>query len=680
MAVTTRAPKATRQSSYQGKPQRPQTSNHLTDPARLKHIYNTLTKAIAAAPQGEFQSWEDVKGYVEEFSRATGKAPIAMELCDRDGDVRGFRFYLEQYPAERTSGSYLIKNLKAAGADLPVDDNYFTPSSLAAVLGLESEQAPLDLDADEFILNDGDETDATGDVNLDDDLTNQPTQTRTNQPIAQASSETLGLIDEAIADDDLTSPSSKKAAQRSASKPRQSSRLTERQEEPIEASMLEAANRATQGLANAGGSTVDGLNIAGGTGQLATSTVAVAIALAKALDDPDQRRQARLKRLANLAMQQAKRLDDLSERTEVLSLPAEVSEPTTDNTSPTVTEPFIEATNTLTNKTNQLSQKLDPTLNSLEPLELNRQADVDEQITQIENYLKQLSKRMDRLEEAMNRLEEQFAQFQSPLQKTESEVFESEDSVNLSQPNTDVLNVVDTLVDEQPQVLTHNEPELDDNQSRYAASLWGYAQTLQSSGEDSEIPLSDTKTLWVDAQGNSTRLLVADANLNDIWFEAEQSDSGHWQVRYNDLSEDDRQAILNLPQTPAHYAQIAAAQGMVEAFQQQVTFGDRPVSFAWADGDGNPKYEFEVTEPRSDGSRLLTGYGVGSNNQVLNATLAANKPPQIQQCEISRDEMESLLRDLAPEPEQISQDKQSEQPTQRSQKQRQLKRPRLPEL
>ena len=678
MAVTTRAPKATRQSSYQGKPQRSQTSNHLTDPARLKHIYNTLTKAIAAAPQGEFQSWEDVKGYVEEFSRATGKAPIAMELCDRDGDVRGFRFYLEQYPAERTSGSYLIKNLKAAGADLPVDDHYFTPSSLAAVLGLESEQALLDLDADEFALDDSDATDATGDVNLDDDLTVQSPQTRIAQPVAQASGERLGLIDEAIADDDLTSPSPKKAAQRSVSKPRQSSGLIGRQEEPIEASMLEAANRATQGLANGGGSTVDGLNIAGGTGQLATSTIAVAIALAKALDDPDQRRQARLKKLANLAMQQAKRLDDLSERTEVLSLPAEVSEPTTDDISPTVTEPFIEATNTLTNKTNQLSQKLDPTLNSLEPLELNRQADVDEQITQIENYLKQLSKRLDRLEEAMTRLEEQFAQLQSPLQETESEVFEPGNSVNLSQPSTDVLNAVDTLVDEQPQVLTLNEPELDDNQSRYAASLWGYAQTLQSSGEDSEIPLSDTKTLWVDAQSNSTHLLVADTNLNDIWFEAERLDSGRWQTHYNELSEDDRQAILNLPQTSARYAQIAAAQGVVEAFQQQVTFGDRPVSFAWADGDGKPKYEFEVTETRSDGSRLLTGYGVGSNNQVLTATLAANKPPQIQQCEISRDEMESLLQDLAPEP--ATQDKQSEQPTQRSQKQRQLKRPRLPEL
>lgn len=490
----------------------------------------------------------------------------------------------------------------------------------------------------------------------------------------------MGLIDEAIADDDLTSPSPKKAAQGLASKPRQSSRLTGRQEEPIEASMLEAVNRATQGLANGGGSTVDGLNIAGGTGQLATSTIAVAIALAKALDDPDQRRQARLKKLANLAMQQAKRLDDLSERAEVLSLPAEISEPTTDNTSPTVTEPFIEAANTLTNKTNQLSQKLDPALNSLKPLELNRQADVDEQITQIENYLKQLSKRMDLLEEAMTRLEEQFAQLQSPLQKTESEVFESEDSVNLSQPNTDVLNAMDTLVAEQPQVLTPNEQELDDNQSRYAASLWSYAQTLQSSGEDSEIPLSDTKTLWVDAEGNSTRLLVADANLNDIWFEAEQSDSGHWQVHYNELSEDDRQAILNLPQTPAHYAQIAAAQSMVEAFQQQVTFGDHPVSFAWADGDGNPKYEFEVTEPRSDDSRLLTGYEVCSSHQVLAATLTASKPPQIQQCEIARDEMESLLRDLAPDPEQITQDKQSEQPTQRSQKQRQLKRPRLPEL
>lgn len=678
MAVTTRTPKATRQQPYQPKSPRAQTSIHLTDPARLKHIYNTLTKAIAAAPQGELQSWDDVKAYVEAFSQATGKASIAMELCDRDGDVRGFRFYLEQYPAERTSGSYLVKNLKAAGADLPVDDNYFTPSSLAAVLGLESEQTPLALDADELALNDDDATDATGDVNLDDDLIVQPSPKQIVQPMAPASGETLGLIDEAIVDDDISLTPAKEATQKAAPKPRRTSKPPTRQGETIEASMLEAANRATQGLTNGGGSTVDGLNVAGGTGQLATSTIAMAIALAKALDDPDQRRQAKLKQLADLAMQQAERLDDLSERAEALALPPEAPEPLPDAASPSVTEPFAEATQVLTDKTNRLSQTLDPASDTLAPLELNRQASVDEQIDQIEDYLKQLSKRLDRLEEAMARLEEQFAQLQSPaIQEAEPEVPEPEASVNQPLPNDDVLDAV-ALVEEQPQALTPDEP--DEQPWRYAASLWGYAQALQPSGEDAEMPLSDSKTLWVDTQGNSTRLLVADANLNDVWFEAERSDAEHWQVHYDELSEADRQAILNLPQTPARYAQLAAAQEIVEAFQQQVTFGDRPVSFAWADGDGNPKYEFEVTEPQADGFRLLTGYEVGGSHQVLAATLTANKPPQIQQCDISHDEMESLLQDLAPTSEQTAQAEQREEPTQRSQKQRQLKRPHLPEL
>lgn len=678
MAVTTRTPKATQQQPYQPKSPRSQTSTHLTDPARLKHIYNTLTKAIAAAPQGELQSWDDVKAYVETFSQATGKAPIAMELCDRDGDVRGFRFYLEQYPAERTSGSYLVKNLKAAGAALPVDDNYFTPSSLAAVLGLESEQVPLALDADELALNDGDATDATGDVNLDDDLTVQPSTRQIAQPMAPSSGETLGLIDEAIVDDDISLTPAKKATQKAAPKPRQTSKPPTRQGETIEASMLEAANRATQGLTNGGGSTVDGLNVAGGTGQLATSTIAMAIALAKALDDPDQRRQAKLKRLADLAMQQAERLDDLSERAEALALPPEAPEPLPEAAAPSVTEPFAEATQVLTDKTNRLSQTLDPASDALAPLELNRQASVDEQIDQIEDYLKQLSKRLDRLEEAMARLEEQFAQLQSPAApETTPAALEPQDSVSQPQSSDDVLDAV-ALLEEQPQALTPDEP--DEQPSRCAASLWGYAQALQPSGEDAEMPLSDSKTLWVDTQGNSTRLLVADANLNDVWFEAERSNTEHWQVHYDELSEADRQAILNLPQTPAHYAQLAVAQEIVEAFQQQVTFGDRPVSFAWADGDGNPKYEFEVTEPQADGFRLLTGYEVGSSHQVLTATLSANKPPQIQQCDISHDEMESLLRDLAPMSEHTAQAEQRDEPTQRSQKQRQLKRPRLPEL
>jgi hypothetical protein len=77
---------------------------------------------------------------------------------------------------------------------------------------------------------------------------------------------------------------------------------------------------------------------------------------------------------------------------------------------------------------------------------------------------------------------------------------------------------------------------------------------------------------------------------------------------------------------------------------------------------------------------LLTGYEVGNSHQVLAATLTANKPPQIQQCDISHDEMESLLQDLTPTSEQTAQAEQRDEPTQRSQKQRQLKRPRLPEL
>jgi hypothetical protein len=650
MAATTRSAKTTQQPTYQRKTHRSQPSHHLTDPARLKHIFNTLTKAISAAPQGELQSWEDVKAYVEDFSHATGKAAIGMELCERDKEVRGFRFYLEQYPAERTSGSYLVKNLQAAGIDLPVDDSYFTPSSLAGVLGLESEEAPLELDTDEWLLDpldNDDRSDAGNDTALDDDLTLQPNRPRSEQPVAHPHHESVGLIDQVITEDDPQFPQSKQPKQPSTSSAQKSFRPAERQNEAIAASVLDAANRATQGLTANGSGAVDGLNIAGGTGQLMTSTVAVAIALAKALDDPDSCRQTKLKKLANLAMQQAQRLDDLSDRAEPLLPPENLGTEnlTADTHEPQpFIEPWVEASSLLTTRTNQLTQKIDPSLDRLEPLNLNLKTSLDVQINQIEGYLKQLSKRLDRLEDAITRLEEQVAQLQAPT----------------------------------PEAAVSEATHLD-NADQYAETLWGYAQTLHTLGQGDEIALSDNKTLWVETQDNATRLLVSDANLNDIWFEAERSDADPWQVHTNTLSERDYQAILHLPQTPEQYAQLASAQVMAEIFQQQMPSDDHPISFAWTDHQGKPKYIFEMTEAEANGARSLTGYAANHHQPVFLATLSDKQPPQIQQCTISRDEIESLLRDLAPEAEQAVEKKAPEPSPSSAQTQRQLKRPRLPE-
>lgn len=492
---------------------------HLTEPARLKHVYNTLAKALSAAPVGELTSWEDVKVHVEQFSQSTGKAPIGMELCERDGEVCGFRFYLEQSPNERTSGSYLVKNLKAAGVDLPVDDHYFTPSSLSSVLGL-APSATLD---DEISVDNGEQS-----FQLDEP----------------------GLIDEAIA------PQRTQVSQSSAQ--RASSQL--RMQPPVSnsARVLDTANHVSQDLARSNSAAIDGINLTGGASQFATSAAAVAFALMKTLDNPDGRYRSRLKRLANLATQQANRLDQLFDRAEDLKVASEPPEAVANP--PEIAEPFTEAANVLTRQTNKLSKTLDSSLEALQPLKLDRKAAIDNQLNQIEEYLQQLSQRLDKLEAIMTRLEQQVAE-------------QSEVVAALQKDQSPGLDVLDELVDEQPTV-------------------------------DHMIALR-----------------------------------------------------------------------MIESFQHQVQFGDRAITFAWTDGEGQPKYEFDVTERQADGTQSMIGYGAKNRELVFAAVLSENKLPQINHCSIPSAEIESLAQDLTPEvPEQ------SEPEPSRSHRQRQLNRQRLPEL
>jgi hypothetical protein len=79
---------------------------NLTDRRKLRHLENTLDKAITRAlHEGGVDSHEDFKAYVESFSERvrftqaspTGKAPITVELCEgggNDDEIRGYRFYL----------------------------------------------------------------------------------------------------------------------------------------------------------------------------------------------------------------------------------------------------------------------------------------------------------------------------------------------------------------------------------------------------------------------------------------------------------------------------------------------------------------------------------------------------------------------------------------------------------
>jgi hypothetical protein len=49
----------------------------------------------------------------------------------KDDKISGFVFYLTKDPSHRTSGVYLVKNLKQAGVETKRNNNYYTPSAIS---------------------------------------------------------------------------------------------------------------------------------------------------------------------------------------------------------------------------------------------------------------------------------------------------------------------------------------------------------------------------------------------------------------------------------------------------------------------------------------------------------------------------------------------------------------------
>jgi hypothetical protein len=104
------------------------------------------------------------KSFVEFFKKrpdrinesGNQKARSSVELvAEGKGDeISGFVFYLTKDPSPRTSGVYLVKNLKQAGVKTKKNNNYYTPSHVMDLIemeasdGLEYDEVSEDLDDD----------------------------------------------------------------------------------------------------------------------------------------------------------------------------------------------------------------------------------------------------------------------------------------------------------------------------------------------------------------------------------------------------------------------------------------------------------------------------------------------------------------------------------------------------
>ncbi|MHC5739470.1 hypothetical protein [Nostoc sp.] len=515
---------------------------NLTDRRKLRHIENTLDKAIASSIQDDsIQSHEDFKAYVENYSQESGKAPITVELCVGGGDddeIRGYRFYLTNDPNHRTSGKYLIKNLEGITSK---DENYFTPSNIAEICGFaETELDDLDDELENDLLDLDEEKEGIDDTNDElDDLLNDDFNTK------------LDDLDD-LGEEDEPSVSRVSAAQtktqaktstktQSKSQPKTQSKTQDRantnktaaknskSREPLDEASRLSATAATNGRE------VNGVNLAGLTGQLASLGIAVGQGVLEQLAaEADEKR---LERILKELQQQNDRVDNIASRLQEAKPDSPESQKSQDfqtvSEESAANNPLAVAATKIGSKVDNLGSQLDPKYQS-QPFELNKDASVSEQLDQIEAYLKVLSKRLDRLEMVISRLEKQMAAPQN-----NSTVVESETDADIAQPNS--ANQPPADVD----ILEHlTKRQAQQQQAACADALVGFAKVageLFDQSPQAGIAISSNKTLWVEPQDKQVAMpaagvAIALENTQGETLFAGTRTQGQWAIAQDNLN------------------------------------------------------------------------------------------------------------------------------------------------
>ncbi|WP_353933289.1 hypothetical protein WJM97_23375 (plasmid) [Okeanomitos corallinicola TIOX110] len=693
------------------KPKRKQTQTrsweNLTDRRKLRHIENTLDKAITQSLEnGSIQSHEDFKACVENYSKASGKAPITVELCvggDDDEEIRGYRFYLTSDPSHRTSGKYLLKNLEGI---TDKDENYFTPSNIAEICGFaETELDDLDDELDDDLLDLDEENEEIDEIDdelddlLNDDFNNELDdldnldeedelpQSRVSESPTKSQTKTVTKTQSKSQPKTQTKTQIKTPNNKTTTKKSQS-------REPLDEASRLSATAATNGRE------INGVNLAGLTGQLATLGIAVGQGVLEQLAaEADEKR---LERILKQLQKQNDRVDNLTSRLQEInpesseiinpSNPAKYSTtPDFSNTSNSVNisnpenfpdstfeastenNPLAVATMKIGSKVDKLGSTIDPNYQT-QPFELDKNASIIEQFQQIEDYLQSISKRLDRLEKIVDRLEKQIAAQQNGS-ITESKNAEENIPINSqNQPENDVLDYLTKRQTKQQQIAC-------------ADALVGFADVaseLFNKTPEDGIPISSNKTLTVKQQGVkqqgkqtaqtgiSADVAITLENTQGETLFAGTCTQGQWEITQDNLTSDEKIGICKLPQSKSEYALKATAQALVQKFQKQLPHkfnGDEEPTFTWAE-KGKPKYDFEIVK-LSNGTQLLQGFNPNRDNeQVLDAALVPGEPPEIKQCNIPLREMEALLdNQQSTRSSQPDKSRQQKKPTQKQEKQ-----------
>ncbi|MFB2880647.1 hypothetical protein [Floridanema aerugineum] len=614
---------------------------------RLEHIQETLDAAIESIQEeGGIEDWEDFKNFVESFNKrpdrinesGNQKASISVDLvAEGKGDeISGFVFYLTKDPSLRTSGVYLVKNLKQAGVETKENNNYYTPSHVTELIGLENNEIDQDFDDD------------LTDLEEDEELPKPNKPTSKLSKSKQSPKQEEDDIDQLLSDDETTPITTgvlgKIAKNRSINNTEPKYPLLD----SLETFLKETEHQGE--IATTRGSEINGITVTGLTVQSATL---IGLIGAKTVSDLiDYIQQAREKEQAQKLEEILEQIDSLNQRTDNVSVRVQQADviadiKAIDNRTEKLaerTKQILETpttnleieeqakrngshhiiTHTQSNavqigeKIDNLGHKLDPEYKQSPPLQIDKEANISEQLDQIQKYLGNLSKRLDRLETIVDQLEQKNA-------------------INVPEEPEDLLTKIVTQTKVQQQ------------QEAVADCLVNYAFATGQSPQ-SGIMFDDGGILYVTAENNKVNVAIKASDGNEIFSATKEGE--RWKIAQDKLTPEEREAIFKLPQSEPEYDTLATAQALVDKFQN--TFpkrfsGEKDPVFPWREPrreDGTPgavKYEFEILD-LPDGSQQLIGTNPRQNDaQVFDAILIKGKPPDIRECHISIAEMESLV-------------------------------------
>lgn len=211
-----------------------------------------------------------------------------------------------------------------------------------------------------------------------------------------------------------------------------------------------------------------------------------------------------------------------------------------------------------------------------------------------------------------------------------------EDDQDKLKPETDKSELANTRQDEQQDYII-------------AEALLNFARAADiQQGEGLFVRCG---TLYVTQEGARTNISVV-SDKNEEIFKGVLS-NGNWTIpeEANRLGNEQKTAILNLPQSEAEYDKLAAAQALIEVFQNWLPdqfASQESTSFNWSEQDetGNEVvlYEFELIR-LPDGSKQLLGSEPNTKTQVVEATLKEGKAPEINQCDIPTEQIEEIINE-----------------------------------